>query len=588
METNLKELIEQSHDPKENQRNVDDIINMVTAENLCSCRDPVNMAFQVNCALRRLAEGYTENTTLLNRLADQTEDFSVQLVDQISANEELVIRDEPDEADRYASLLTPMTDDAIKYSQKKFISNPLMYKRLKIRWKQGLPEVLKRRSLLLWLMVFIETALTPFLLPLLGWAFYRDQKKCRRRLTKAKIERQRPICRNLAVPAGNPGVIEEFVYQYYCYSTCPFVLFLKEKFSEWLFIVLHCIVCVSPSSVEPTVEEYLILILFCGMTLNEYQQYKKSPVKYFKDMWNYLDVIIEIIYILTVILRITTIARGGVPYNNRLLEISNYLYGINTLLMVLRVSSILELNQVAGPLQLALNRMLGDLLIILSQFFFVIVGFSLAITKSYNAERSYLRPHSNHSGTRVGKSVGFVRTCELLIWSALEKTELKEWKSVTKNTTVFVNVLFCIFLIVTVIMLVNVLVALLTKTYDNITNNAEVEWKFSRAVCETQYRGMHAVAVPFNLLTMPATILCLRGKKDARKQEAHYRRKEYKKYYQECLFPVLTKRYKKKYGGSFPLSVEEKIDLIMERLQQLKIPTSIENTLVNKVRNIFY
>ena len=63
----------------------------------------------------------------------------------------------------------------------------------------------------------------------------------------------------------------------------------------------------------------------------------------------------------------------------------------------------------------------------------------------------------------------FVRTCELLIWSALEKTELKEWKSSTKNTTVFVNVLFCIFLIVTVIMLVNVLVALLTKTYDNIT-----------------------------------------------------------------------------------------------------------------------
>ena len=123
-------------------------------------------------------------------------------------------------------------------------------------------------------------------------------------------------------------------------------------------------------------------------------------------MWNYLDVIFEIIYILTVILRITTIARGGVPYNNRLLEISNYLYGINTLLMVLRVSSILELNQVAGPLQLALYRMLGDLLIILSQFFFVIVGFSLAITKSYNAERSYFRPHSNHSGTRVGKSVG--------------------------------------------------------------------------------------------------------------------------------------------------------------------------------------
>ena len=115
-------------------------------------------------------------------------------------------------------------------------------------------------------------------------------------------------------------------------------------------------------------------------------------------MWNYLDVIIGIIYILVVILRITTIARGGVPYHNRLLEISNYLYGINTLLMVLRISSILELHPVAGPLQLALYRMLGDLLIILTQFFFVILGFTLAIMKSYNAERSYISPHNNHNG----------------------------------------------------------------------------------------------------------------------------------------------------------------------------------------------
>ena len=117
-----------------------------------------------------------------------------------------------------------------------------------------------------------------------------------------------------------------------------------------------------------------------------------------RDMWNYLDVIIEIIYILVVILRITTIARGGVPYHNRLLEISNYLYGINTLLMVLRISSILELHPVAGPLQLALYRMLGDLLIILTQFFFVILGFTLAIMKSYNAENSYISPHNNHNG----------------------------------------------------------------------------------------------------------------------------------------------------------------------------------------------
>ena len=112
---------------------------------------------------------------------------------------------------------------------------------------------------------------------------------------------------------------------------------------------------------------------------------------------------VEIIYITIVILRIATIVRGGVPYDNNLLQFINCLYGINTLLMVLRVSSVLELSPVVGPLQLAMYRMLGDLLIILLLFWFVIVGFAMAITKSYKAEESYLTPPNNQSGESFGK-----------------------------------------------------------------------------------------------------------------------------------------------------------------------------------------
>ena len=114
-------------------------------------------------------------------------------------------------------------------------------------------------------------------------------------------------------------------------------------------------------------------------------------------MWNYLDVFTLLIYLLIVVLRIVTIARGGDPYHNRLLEIVNYLYGVNTMLLVLRFSSVLELSSVVGPLQLALFRMLIDLAVILVQFCFVIIAFSLAITKSYVAEMSYLTTTNNQT-----------------------------------------------------------------------------------------------------------------------------------------------------------------------------------------------
>ena len=43
----------------------------------------------------------------------------MKLIDQVNSKEELVIRDEPQNIDRYASLLSAMTDDAIIHSQKK-------------------------------------------------------------------------------------------------------------------------------------------------------------------------------------------------------------------------------------------------------------------------------------------------------------------------------------------------------------------------------------------------------------------------------------------------------------------------------------
>ena len=74
---------------------------------------------KVNCKLRRLAHTCTENTEAVKKLSNQTEDFAVQLIDQVNAKEELVIRDVPEIIDRYASMLCGMTDDAIMHSQKK-------------------------------------------------------------------------------------------------------------------------------------------------------------------------------------------------------------------------------------------------------------------------------------------------------------------------------------------------------------------------------------------------------------------------------------------------------------------------------------
>lgn len=123
-------------------------------------------------------------------------------------------------------------------------------------------------------------------------------------------------------------------------------------------------------------------------------------------MWNWIDLLTLFTYFVIIILRVIVISRGGDAHHNRLLEIANYCYGFNAMFLILRLSSILELSSVFGPLQLALFQMCVDLMTILVQFAFVVTAFTMALIKSYSAELSYLAPNdnqpSNHtSGVRA-------------------------------------------------------------------------------------------------------------------------------------------------------------------------------------------
>ena len=72
---------------------------------------------QVHKKLCHLAKTSTENTKSLEKLADRVQDFAFDLLNQVKTIEQMNIKD--DDADRYASLFSGMTDNAIAKGQKK-------------------------------------------------------------------------------------------------------------------------------------------------------------------------------------------------------------------------------------------------------------------------------------------------------------------------------------------------------------------------------------------------------------------------------------------------------------------------------------
>lgn len=61
------------------------------------------------------------------------------------------------------------------------------------------------------------------------------------------------------------------------------------------------------------------------------------------------------------------------------------------------------------------------------------------------------------------------KTTRQLMWSVFGQTNLEQMESYTSLTSDVVAVLYLIFLVLSVIMLVNMLVALLNNTYTNVT-----------------------------------------------------------------------------------------------------------------------
>lgn len=111
----------------------------------------------------------------------------------------------------------------------------------------------------------------------------------------------------------------------------------------------------------------------------------------FSDRWNILDLTMLIIYVIIFVLRMVTWVVSDSVINNRTLVIAGYLYGLNTMFLTFRAfGHVMESTRGVGSIQIALFQILSDVATIFWQFIAVILAFSIAITKVYVAEKSYL------------------------------------------------------------------------------------------------------------------------------------------------------------------------------------------------------
>ncbi|KAJ7330694.1 hypothetical protein OS493_021621 [Desmophyllum pertusum] len=197
--------------------------------------------------------------------------------------------------------------------------------------------------------------------------------------------------------------------------------------------------------------------------------------------------------------------------NDRAVAIASYLYAFNTLCLTFRAfGHVMEQSKHVGTIQIALFSILSDIRIVFGQFVVAVLAFSFAIAKVYMAEQSYITngsdaPDTNGSDAHdiVCKNSGISCWWAMFVHLSFSLVGLSEFHAmvtVDVPSETLALLLYAVFLGLGVILLINMLIALLSHTYQKTEDNALQEWAFKRAVTIEAYDDYDPIPVPLNII----------------------------------------------------------------------------------------
>ncbi|KAI7801212.1 putative short transient receptor potential channel 2, partial [Triplophysa rosa] len=235
---------------------------------------------------------------------------------------------------------------------------------------------------------------------------------------------------------------------------------------------------------------------------------------YFLDLWNIVDMMVLSMYLASFTLRVLIMLRGlflcedpSTPelcdyFTNSIREnwkqedpqlIAEILFAVTSLLSFTRLAYILPAHESLGTLQISMGRMIDDMM----RFMFILMIIGTAFLCGIN---NIYVPYvvSPHLG-RLNETFNF------LFWTMFGMANQEYVDMPDFILAEFVGRIFYgIFTLLIVIVLLNMLIAMISNSFQRIEDDADVEWKFARSKLYLSYfREGLTMPVPFNIIPTP-------------------------------------------------------------------------------------
>ncbi|KAF4108149.1 short transient receptor potential channel 4a isoform X2 [Onychostoma macrolepis] len=469
-----------------------------------SSEDPFLTAFQLSWELQELSKVENEFKSEYEELSQQCKQFAKDLLDQTRSSRELELilnyRDDMNLLEDEGNNDLARLKLAIKYHQKEFVAQPNCQQLLASRWYDEFSGWRRRH----WASKFITCMFIGFLFPFFSLLY-------------------------LIAPKS----------QYGLFIRKPFIKFIchTASYLTFLFLLLlasqhvHVDRVDDPESTkqgqestkqgpEPTTVEWMILPWVLGFVWAEIKQMWDGGFQdYIHDWWNLMDFVMNSLYLATISLKFVTNFKHSDNYGERATWemwhptlVGEALFAIANIFSSLRLISLFTANSHLGPLQISLGRMLLDIL----KFLFIYCLVLLAFANGLNQLYFYYETKGKTTNDIICKGIRcseqnnafttMFETLQSLFWSIFGLVALHVTNVDAKHEfTEFVGAtMFGTYNIISLVVLLNMLIAMMNNSYQHIADHADIEWKFARTKLWMSYfEEGGTLPPPFNIIPSP-------------------------------------------------------------------------------------
>ncbi|XP_031728507.1 short transient receptor potential channel 4a [Anarrhichthys ocellatus] len=464
-----------------------------------SSEDPFLTAFRLSWELEELSKVENEFKSEYEELSQQCKQFAKDLLDQTRSSRELEMilnyRDDVNLLEEEGNTDLARLKLAIKYHQKEFVAQPNCQQLLASRWYDEFPGWRRRH----WAGKFFTCVFIGLLYPVFALWY-------------------------LIAPKSRQGL---FIRK-------PFIKFICHTASYLTFLFLLLLASQHIVTTEqdrqdrqgpaPTTVEWMILPWVLGFIWAEIKQMWDGGFQdYVHDWWNLMDFVMNSLYLATISLKIVAYAKysGSKPRNQWEMWhptlVAEAVFAIANIFSSLRLISLFTANSHLGPLQISLGRMLLDILKFLFIYCLVLLAFANGLNQLYfYYETKASDERGKCKGIRcVEQNNAFstlFETLQSLFWSIFGLISLYVTNvDADHQFTEFVGAtMFGTYNIISLVVLLNMLIAMMNNSYQHIADHADIEWKFARTKLWMSYFEEGAtLPAPFNIIPSPKSFLYL-------------------------------------------------------------------------------